>query len=217
VFNFSHNGVGIGEKRFTEKDSFEHNTFSEDLLDVQAILDVLESGSVGEASKIDAARVGIIGHSRGGGIALLAAAAESRIKAVAAWSSVARFDRYTAEQKLRWREKGTILLSSPNFPSGLRIGTDLLDDLEENSGRLNILDAVRRMEKPLLIVHGSADIPVKLSEAQEIFDASEKNLTEFVILKDTGHMYGARHPYRKESVEMTRVIDLTAAWFQKNL
>jgi dienelactone hydrolase len=215
VFNFSHNGISVHSRRFTEPEKFSINTFSLELDDVRRIVDAVESGAIVCPANLD--RIGIVGHSRGGGIALISGREDGRIKAVASWASVAKFDRYTEEQKARWKEKGSVQLSSINSRTAFTLGLDLLNDIEQNRERLNILRAVQALGKPLLIVHGMHDIPVKLKEAQELFDAAEKNLTEFVILEGAGHAFGAKHPYRTESPVMTHVIDLTASWFEHSL
>ncbi|MCX6136895.1 MAG: prolyl oligopeptidase family serine peptidase [Ignavibacteriales bacterium] len=215
VFNFSHNGIGVGARRFTEPEKFACNTLSLELDDVRRIVDAVEKGVLN--CPADLSRVGLIGHSRGGGIALIGAKEDARIRAVSAWASVSRFDRYSHDQKVRWRENGSVTLSSVNTRSPFRLGIELLDDIEENGGRLNILDAVAGLGKPLLIVHGTHDVPVRLKEAELLFQSAEKNLTEFVILEGAGHAFGAKHPYRTESREMSHVVDLTASWFQSKM
>ena len=215
IFNFSHNGIGAGTRRFTEPEKFSRNTFSLELDDVRRILDAVGSGNIDCPADPD--RICLVGHSRGGGIALISGREDARVKAVAAWASIAKFDRYTEEQKARWKEKGSVHLSSINSRSAFTLGLDLLNDIEQNGERLSILKSVQSLGKPLLIVHGTHDVPVKLKEAQEIFDAAEKDLTKFVILEGAGHAFGAKHPYRTESPVMTHVIDLTASWFHHSL
>jgi dipeptidyl aminopeptidase/acylaminoacyl peptidase len=161
--------------------------------------------------------IGIVGHSRGGGIAIIKAREDGRIKAVAGWSTVAYFNRYTDGQRKRWREKGFVDLPSVNPLSIFRLSTALLDDLEQNKERLNISRAVEQLHKPLLLIHGTADLPVPIAEVKKLYDISDKTMTEFLSLEGAGHMYGARHPYKKESPTMTHVLELTSLWFHKHL
>lgn len=90
VFNFSHNGIGDNFKKFTEYDKFSRNTIGKELEDLRALLDAVESGEVGNGT-VDRRRVGLVGHSRGGGVAMLHASLDERVRAVAAWSTVATF------------------------------------------------------------------------------------------------------------------------------
>ena len=216
VFNFSHNGIGKEFRKFSEYEKFFSNTVSLELEDVETVLNAILRGQIGPES-IDASRIGIIGHSRGGGVAIVKASEEGRIKAVAGWSTVSHFDRYTEGQRNRWRTKGFLGTSSGGSESLFKIGTALLDDLEENAERLDIELAVQRLQKPLLLIHGTSDLPVPIEEASRLYEISDKLMTEYVVLEGVGHMYGARHPYREPAPEMTHVLELTSAWFHKHL
>lgn len=216
VFNFSHNGIGKDFRKFSEQKKFSINSFSVELEDLEAILSAIASDKL-DCPTINRSLIGIVGHSRGGGIAIIKAREDARIKAVAGWSAVAYFDRYTNGQRKRWREKGYVELPSSNPLSIFRLSTALLDDLEQNKGRLNIARAVEQLHKPLLLIHGAADLPVPIAEVKKLYDISDKTMTEFISLEGVGHMYGARHPYKKESPTMTHVLELTSSWFHKHL
>ncbi len=216
VFNFSHNGIGKDFRKFSEREKFSVNTFSLELADVESILDAVATSQVA-CSRLDSTKIGIVGHSRGAGIAIIKAREDARIKCAAAWSSVSYFDRYTDAQRKHWREKGIVGLPSSNPDSLFRLRTDLLDDLERNGERLNIKRAVHDLGKPLLLVHGTADAAVPIEEGESLYQVSEKTLTEFIRLQGAGHMYGARHPYKKPAQAMSRVLELTSAWFHKHL
>jgi len=211
VLNFSHNGIGEDPKKFTETEKFSNNTISHEIEDVKTILNEITINNF-SLPFINASQIALVGHSRGGGVSLIAAKEDDRIKAVAAWSTIAYFNRYTDEQKGRWREKGYVQLHSVNKQKSFRINTSLLDDIEINSERLNILKAVEMLNKPLLIVHGTSDIPVKIDEAEKLYSVSNKELTKFVKLDNAGHMYGAKHPYKEESDTLNHVLDITAQW-----
>jgi uncharacterized protein len=216
VFNFSHNGIGREFHKFSEHKKFFGNTISLELDDVETVIDALATGEIG-AGIVDASRIGIIGHSRGGGIAIVKGSENAKIKAVAAWSTVSHFDRYSERQRSRWRKQGYLGSSSESSQSPFNVGTALLDDLEENSVRLNIETAVGRLRKPLLLIHGTADIPVPIDEANRLYALSDKAMTEYVVLEGVGHMYGSRHPYKEAAPVMTHVLQLTTSWFHKHL
>jgi len=216
IFNFSHNGIGKNFRKFSERDKFAVNTFSIELDDITTLLNAISMNQV-ECSRVDEAKIGIVGHSRGGGIAIIKAEEDERIKAAAAWSTVSHFDRYTEDQRGRWREKGFVGVPSTNPQSLFKLKTDLLDDLEKNGERLNIKRAVHDLGKPLLLIHGTADISVPIEEVRNLYSASDKTMTELILLEGAGHMYEARHPYVKEAPAMSRVLELTSAWFHKHL
>ncbi len=75
-FNFSGSGVDdAGDFAFPER--FGHNTFSAELSDATAVLDSLFQGELGVPPPTS---VGLVGHSRGGGIAVLQTARDPRIQ-----------------------------------------------------------------------------------------------------------------------------------------
>ena len=216
VFNFSHNGVGPGSRRFDEIEKFSRNTIGRELEDVRAILSAVARGGLA-GGIADPSRIGIAGHSRGGGIAVLSASRESAIRGVAAWGSVATFHRYTPHQREAWERDGFLPVTVRGMRTRLRFGLDVLRDLEANREEYDILRAVRTLSVPLLIVHGAADVSVKLSEAQTLYDASDRSKTEFVVIEGTNHAFGAKHPYRNGSAGVDRLLDLTARWFHRFL
>ncbi|MFA6439049.1 MAG: alpha/beta fold hydrolase [Bacteriovoracaceae bacterium] len=216
VINFSHNGIGEEPRRFVEHEKFAHNTVSLEIDDVKTVLREIDEDAFG-CKYIDRLKVALVGHSRGGAVCLITAKEEHRVRAAVAWSTIAHFNRYSEEQKLRWREKGFVQLHSVSEHNLFRISTALLDDIENNADRLDLVKAVALLNKPLLIIHGTADIPAKITEAEELYRASDVSKTEFVKLEGAGHMYGAKHPYKEESQTLNHVLDITTNWLQQHL
>ena len=216
VFNFSHNGIGKNFKKFSEHKKFFEGTISLELDDVKTILDAIWDGRLGEG-KIDKSKIAIVGHSRGGGVAIVEGEEDERVKAVVGWSTISKFDRYSEGQRKRWREGGSVVLASTSRNNPFKLGTALLDDLEQNAERLNIERAVHSLGKPLLLLHGTADVPVPVQEVRHLYDASDHMLTDLIELDGVGHMYGARHPYKSPTPTMNHILELTSAWLHKHL
>jgi dipeptidyl aminopeptidase/acylaminoacyl peptidase len=219
VINFSHNGIGAEPRKFVEHDKFANNTVSLEIEDVRTVLREIDGNAFGSdvSDFIDRKRIGLVGHSRGGGVCIVTAKEERQVCAVVAWSTISHFNRYTDEQKKRWREKGYVQLHSVSEHKLFRISTALLDDIENNAERLDLVKNVAALNKPLLIIHGTADIPAKITEAEELYRASDPALTEFVKLEGVGHMYGAKHPYKEESQTLNHVLDITTNWLYHHL
>lgn len=216
VFNFSHNGIGKNSSRLTEFEKFSRNTIGKELEDVRAVVDAVESGSVGRGV-IDPTQIGIVGHSRGGGVAIVSASRDQRIKAVAAWSTVATFSRYTKHQQEVWEREGYLPVTTRSSQTRLRFGIDVLRDLEANKEAYDMRNAVQRLQVPLLLVHGAADVSVKPAEAEELYSMSDKSRVELILLDRVGHMYGAKHPFKQSNPTIEHIIELTSRWFHLHL
>jgi dipeptidyl aminopeptidase/acylaminoacyl peptidase len=215
VFNFSHNGIGRNFRKFTELGKFARNTIGKEVEDLRAVVGALAEGKLGKGI-VDPEKIGAIGHSRGGGVAVLAASTDPRIRGVAAWSSVSTFYRYTPHQKALWEEQGYLPVKIKGVESRLRFGIDVLRDLEANRDAYDLPQAVRALRVPLLLLHGSADVSVKPKEPEELFAVADKRKTEYVLLEGVGHSFGATHPYR-DNPTVDHVVDLTARWFHLSL
>jgi putative redox protein len=106
--------------------------------------------------------VGIVGSSLGGTVALLFAAEEPEVEAVATIAAVAvpgrRARSLPAVERERWRRDGVYEL----YGSHLRY--TFLQDLE----RLDVPSAVERIRCSLLVTHGTNDEVVPFSDAETI-------------------------------------------------
>lgn len=217
-FNFSHNGVETtAPMEFTRLDLFAENTHSIELSDLDAVINFLPHLSEKHPGKFDIKKVGLIGHSRGGGLSVVTASEHPGIKALVTLASVGDFDRYTAEQKKRWREKGFIEIPNTRTNQMMRMNISLLDDIENNSERLSIVNAAAKLQIPWLIIHGKEDLAVKFTDAEKLFAASDKQKTELKIIGNTGHTFGVEHPFKGTTNAFEEVIDTTSDFFKKNL
>ncbi len=214
-FNFSHNGVSEGLTEFDELDRFAENTFSLEMDELSQLIDAYFNGFFGGTSND---RLGLLGHSRGGGISLLTAHEKSEVKAAAVWSSVSTFDRYSVRQKEAWRRKGVFEVMNSRTKQIMRLNVSLLDDLEENKkDKLNIRKAVRELRKPLLIVHGEQDLAVPVKEAEELYSLADKDLSELYIVPFVGHTFEIKHPFEGTNDKFESILEKTYQFFNQNL
>jgi esterase/lipase len=151
------------------------------------------------------------------GSVILKASEDKRIKCIVTLSSVAVVDRYTREQKRRWREKGYIQMPNMRTKQLMRMNKTFLDDIEKNSGRLNITKAMRGLKIPALIIHGKEDLAVKVTDAEKLYDSSDKNLTTLHIIENTGHTFGIEHPFKGTTKAFDDVIGKAVEFLNKNL
>ena len=130
-FNFSHSGIGKDLETFGEPALFESGTYSREVADLQAVLSRLAQGLLPGAERIDASRIGLLGHSRGS-VASLAVAASDLfpVRSVVLWNPVSRVLWWDESQRRQWRERGYWEVVNTRTGQTFRVGTALLDDAE---------------------------------------------------------------------------------------
>jgi uncharacterized protein len=211
--NLSGSGVDdAGE--FTLPDRFGHNTFSAELQDMGRIVDSLMQGELGVPPP---SSVGTVGHSRGGGIAVLQTAQDPRIRALVTWSAISRVERWPQDQRTAWRVAGHTEIQNARTGQILPLYTDVLDDIEQNADSLDIEAAAGRITIPWLIIHGTEDESVGFSEAESLKAASPRKKTRLLPIERGGHTFGATHPWRSTTPQLDSVFDATVAWFSAHL
>lgn len=215
TFNFSHNGVGNNKFEFTELDKFADNKFTLEVEELREIIEAYRENYFGPANN---PKIGILGHSRGGAISLLAGKDSNSIACVVTWASVANLDRYSERQKEEWRKKGYFAVMNMRTKQEMRLNVSLLNDLDENiNDRLNISKAVANLKVPLLIVQGKEDLAVKYHEAESIFESSDKSKTELYLIENTGHTFGCVHPFEGTNDKFDLLLNRTNRFFKANL
>ncbi|MFT4680201.1 MAG: pimeloyl-ACP methyl ester carboxylesterase [Granulosicoccus sp.] len=216
-FNFSHNGTTPGQPSdFVDLDAFAENNLIKELDDLQTVINSLKEQRLFRDSKLDLENIFLIGHSRGGGIALISGAEDSRIKGLATWASVNQYDRKGYPLDL-WQEKGKIYIPNSRTGQQLPMNWQFVESLQANIGRLNIRTQCAKIVVPTLIIHGTKDPTVPYSEARELVDWNEK--FELYTIPDADHSFGGRHPMIGASLSnhMMMVMQRTIEHFESIL
>ncbi len=211
--NLSGSGVDdAGE--FTLPERFGHNTFSAELQDVGTVVDAMVQGSLGVPA---ASSIGLIGHSRGGGIAILQSAKDSRIRALVTWAAIASVERWPVDQRTSWRAAGRTEVRNTRTGQVLPLYTDVLDDIEMNAASLDIEAAAGRVLVPWLLLHGTSDESVGFSEAELLKGANSRRTTRLMAIEGGGHTFGATHPWRPGAPHIDTVFDATVEWLGSHI
>ena len=215
-FNFSYNGVSPeAPTAFTELDRFAQNTYTRELDDVEAVLDAVAANDLADGT-VDAERIGLMGHSRGGGIAILQAARDDRVQALATWSSVSGFlERFTDAQVEDWETQGTTEVVNSRTGQVMRLDRVLYDDARAHRERLDVRAAAADVDVPWLIVHAHDDTSVPIAEAHHLADA---NADASLVEAEGGHTFGGAHPHDGTiPSSLQRVWDQTIGFFTDTL
>ena len=211
--NLSGSGVD-DEGDFSLPERFGHNTFTAELEDVRRVIDALMAGQLGVPTP---STLGLVGHSRGGGIAVLQAARDPRVRALVTWAAISSVERWPSAQRSSWRAAGKTDIQNARTGQVLPLYTDVLDDVEQNASALDIEAAGRRIRIPWLVIHGTEDESVPFAEAERLKAASARPDTRLLPIEGGGHTFGAVHPWRSTTPELATVFDATLAWLTTRL
>jgi uncharacterized protein len=138
---------------------------------------------------VDPGRIAVVGHSLGGWAAIVTAAAEPRLRAVAVYGAAARLGgTLTLSPELIEREFTRFLAATP---------AEFAAQRDEAAARTSALDAVAGISpRPLLIVHGTEDRWVPTEQARELRDRAGPR-TRYVEVDGANHAFAwHRRPLR---------------------
>lgn len=215
-FNFSGSGMRPGDELVTDPEAFRLATFSGDLRDLMRILEAV--GNEIAPGAVDRDRLALVGHSRGGGAALLAASqpeAMPHVRALVTWSAVSTFRRFQQFEGA-WREKGSVPVVNGRTGQELAIGVEVLDDLLAHGDELDPLAAAGRCRAPWLIVHGSNDETVPFSEAETLAE-NAAGIHELLPIEGGDHTFGAKHPFAGPTPQLTTTFNATQTWLRRHV
>lgn len=199
-FNFSHNGGALEQPiDFPDLEAFGNDNYSIQLDDLESVIDWI-SDQNDFFSEVNPNNIHLIGHSRGGGIVLIKALENPQVRKVITWAGVSDYlSRFPKGIKLEeWRKNGVFYVENGRTKQQMPQYFQLYEDFEANESRFNILQTVKNLQKPYLIVHGTEDKTVPLSEAKLLHEASPHS--ELFLIENTNHVFGSKHPWKGNSL-----------------
>ena len=197
-FNFSHNG-GTKEQPidFPDLEAFGNNNYSKELDDLKTVVDWITNDISLPPKEINKEEIYLIGHSRGGGISVIAASEDQRIKKLVTWAAVADLINRVSPQELAyWEKEGVIYVENARTQQQMPMYYQFAEDTLKHKERLTIERAAKTIDFPHLIIHGTNDQAVPLSEANNL--AQWNPNADLFIIEGADHVFGARHPFQDE-------------------
>ena len=214
TMNFSGNGIGDDPLGFTALDKFAQNTISQELDDLEALLDGIASGVL-LGTQGDARRIGIMGHSRGGCTAIVKAALDPRLKCLVTWASPAALGRYSDEVLRQWKEDGRYNFVNARTKQDMFVNYAYLEDIQANRERYSLDLAVSQLTIPYLTVHGTEDESVSVEAAHRLQSYAKTGQAELALVEGGTHTFRTKHPFEGSTPALDQAIDRTVAWFHR--
>ncbi len=216
-FNFSYNGTTPqNPSEFDDLEAFGNNNYIIELNDLEKVIDWSLSYAPIK-NEINPDSVYLIGHSRGGGIAVLKAGEDKRIKKIVTWAAVSDFINRNKKNTIdAWKEMGVVHTLNGRTKQQMPLYYQFYENIMANKQRLNILGAAKNLTIPFLIIHGTDDEAVSKNDAMALNKAYKNS--ELLLIQGAGHTFEAKHPFEGEKfpANAALVINKTISFFKQS-
>lgn len=199
-FNFSHNGGTLEQPiDFPDLEAFGNNNYSKELDDLHVVINWMQTNPKIKP-EADINNINLIGHSRAGGIVTIKAEEDKRIKKVISLAGVYDFGKRTstAGDLKQWKDDGVKYILNGRTKQQMPHFYQFYEDFILNETRLTIKRAVSNLKIPYLILHGDADTSVLIDEAYKLHERNSNS--KIKIIKGANHVFGATHPWEKDTL-----------------
>jgi uncharacterized protein len=211
-FNFSGSGMGPQtDGPFQELESFQNDSISRQVEDLLSVIACVTQGKL-EPDLTAREKILLWGHSRGGGVCLLAAARSPQVRGIATWATIARANRYFYEAKQAWRKNGFLETESSRTGQILKYGLGFLDDAEKWGKEGDIPTYLHQLKLPILLVHGSEDTSVPPEESESL--AAVHPQAQLAILAGANHKFNSDHPFTKPPAILREAAQKTVEFYR---
>ncbi|MCX2742709.1 alpha/beta fold hydrolase [Mangrovivirga sp. M17] len=195
-FNFSHNGTTPEDPmNFGDLEAFGQNNYGKELDDINRVIDwITNLPSEIPKEEIDPSKIAIMGHSRGGAMTLLAAIENPNINLAAALAPVYNpVDRMPTDNIEKWKKDGVVYIDNARTGQKMPLYYQFYEDTQLNKERYNLPERISKLNKPALIIHGSADPTVDYKGSVKLRELNDSIQLE--IIEGADHVFGMSHPY----------------------
>ena len=197
-FNFSHNGCTLNQPiDFPDLEAFGNNNYIKELDDLESIINWICNAKEFK-NEIDINNITLIGHSRGGAIAVLKAAEDSRIKKLVTWAALCDLNRamfHEGADLEQWKEDGVLYVLNGRTKQKMPHYIQFYNNFIKNKTRLSVENAAKKMMIPHLIIHGDNDLSVPFLHAQNLHRWN--TTSKLIVVPKSNHVFGASQPWTK--------------------
>ena len=202
-FNFSGNGTSIDQPiDFVDLEAFSKNCYSRELDDLTSVIDTLPMMEMSEEMDLD--RIYLIGHSRGGGISILKAAEDDRVKALVTWAAVGDYAKRFPENIAEWKANGFYEIYNGRTKQHMPIAYSFYEDFIAHKDRLDIPSRIKDVKAKTMIIHGVDDPTVAIEDARML--RKQQPNAHLLEIAAAGHTFNTVHPPEEKLPEAMKIV-----------
>lgn len=154
-------------------------------------------------------RLGLLGWSQGGLVAMLTAARSPDVKSLVTWAGVLDMSNYAADQYEEAKANGSTELTF-DWREPLNLSIEWFDEVRA----LDLAAELANYKGALLAINGSVDDVVLPEVADDIVAAGGGNNKQKSIIEGADHTYNI---FTGDMAAFDELIDLTLTWFEDTL
>lgn len=214
-FNFSHNGTRPEQMDdLYDGEAFGNNNFEKEMDDLGTVLDWVCNSENPHRAWINSREIFLIGHSRGGAIALLKTIEESRVQKVSCWATVNDLEKYMYLSDVpTWKKTGVSLIKNTRTGIDFPLYWQFYENFMNNRQRFDLKKNLMKLDKPLLLLHGSLDKSVPVTDSEWIYEHVVHAI--YIRVENGDHTFGGKHPWTERFLPepLKFVIEETIEFF----
>jgi pimeloyl-ACP methyl ester carboxylesterase len=206
--NLTHNGTTVDQPTdFADLEAFGNGGYWKELQDVQLFLNHLEkTHQMNEFI--------LVGHSRGGGVVLLAGQDE-RVKQVHCLAPICDIEsRFPKNEELKqWKDEGVYNRINGRTGQKMPHYYSQYEEFSIHRDELDIEKSCKNIGKPVFVYHGEDDVSVLPIEGEKV---AEWTRGEFFLIQNTAHTFDAVEPWCEAEMptKMKELVKVMSANFK---
>lgn len=213
-FNFSHNGTTVEDPHnFADLEAFGNNNYSKELSDLGVVIDHFIQNP-----HVDAEKIILIGHSRGGGISIIKTFEDERINGLITLASVDTLDRFPKGDHFEnWKRDGVYYALNGRTKQEMPHYYQFYEDYEKDIHRFDVERATEMAKAHMLIIHGTRDEAVDVKQAEHLHILHPNS--ELFLIENANHTFGAKEPWEEDKLpeDLNTVTEKCIIFIQEKL
>lgn len=207
-FNFTHDGTTVHQPTdFADLEAFGNNNYHKELFDTEQVINGISDGSLFPDVEMDRMQIFLFGHSRGGGISIVKASEDDRVKGLVTWNSIGDMKRTQTDFET-WMRDGVIYIPNARTNQQMPMYYQFVEDFFAQQERYDLETACSKIQIPALFIHGTNDQTVPFEYAQKLNEWTTNSKLQ--LIEYGNHTFGGRHPFEEDELPSDTKIVLEA-------
>lgn len=214
--NHSTGGIGESGEVYSDLESLSKMHVRWDLLDIEVLISSIRKHKISSSDRVDLERIGMVGHSKGGGISILYAAKDPVVRAIVTINGVSEFLRIPHEKVREIIKNGVFEKVLPGTMINMKFKVDFWKEILESPEEYDIKEALKRTEASVLFLQSENDEIVTIDEAKVLFDSATGN-KNLKFLPGADHNLGCKVLCSEITTGLENVCNEVVNWMNENL